>query len=58
MSEEITRKKAIQLKCLDCCCGQRVEIRKCPMLNCPLYLFCMGNEKKAKDLIAKMEQQK
>jgi len=58
MSERITRSKAIRMKCLDCSCSQRVEIRKCPMLDCPLFPFRMGNENKAKALMAKMEQQK
>ena len=34
--------KAIRAKCLDCCCGQEGEVRKCPVLNCPLYAFRFG----------------
>lgn len=34
--------KAIRLKCLDCCCGQRVEVNLCPCENCPLWPFRFG----------------
>ena len=46
------------MKCKDCCCGNNAEIRKCPILDCPLYPFRIGNENKAKALMAGMEQQK
>lgn len=58
MSKRITRSKAIRMKCKDCCYGNNAEIRKCPSLDCPLYPFRMGNENKAKALMAGMEQQK
>ena len=47
MEERITRGKAIRLKCLDCCCGNGAEVRRCPCTNCPLWRYRMGNEKKA-----------
>ncbi len=47
MEERITRGKAIRLKCLDCCCGNHAEVRRCPATNCPLWRYRMGNEKKA-----------
>lgn len=28
---------AINSKCLDCCCWQAREVRKCTAENCPLY---------------------
>lgn len=28
---------AINAKCWDCSCGQRIEIRECPISACPLY---------------------
>jgi len=34
--------KSIRQKCLDCSAGQHKEIRECPILECPLYLFRMG----------------
>ena len=44
MSERITRAKAIRLKCLDCCCGQSAEVRRCPSTNCSLWPYRMGRE--------------
>ena len=44
MAERIGRSKAIRLKCLDCCCGQAAEVRKCPAVDCPLWRFRMGRE--------------
>ena len=45
--KRITRGKAIRLKCLDCCCGNSGEVRRCELRKCPLWPFRMGNEKKA-----------
>ena len=42
--ERICRAKAIRLKCLDCCCGNMAEVRKCPATNCPLWRYRMGKE--------------
>lgn len=42
--ERLTRKKAIRLKCLDCCAGNSAEVRKCTCYNCPLYRYRMGKE--------------
>lgn len=50
MEERITRGKAIRLKCLDCCCGNSAEVRRCPATNCPLWRYRMGSEKKAEEL--------
>lgn len=44
--ERVSRSKAIRLKCLDCCCGQAAEVRKCPAIDCPLWRFRMGREVK------------
>ena len=44
MAERVSRSKAIRLKCLDCCCGQAAEVRKCPAESCPLWRFRMGKE--------------
>ena len=49
MEERITRGKAIRLKCLDCCCGNSAEVRRCPCTKCPLWRYRMGNEKKAQE---------
>jgi hypothetical protein len=34
--------KAIREKCLDCCCGNAAEVRKCVAIDCPLWPFRMG----------------
>ena len=44
MEERITRRQAIRLKCLDCCCGNRAEVRSCHLKTCPLWRYRMGNE--------------
>jgi hypothetical protein len=42
--EHVGRAKAIRMKCLDCCCGQSAEVRKCPSTLCALWRFRMGRE--------------
>lgn len=42
--ERISRSKAIRLKCIDCCCGNMAEVRRCPLTNCPLWRYRMGYE--------------
>jgi len=34
--------KAIRARCLDCCCGQASEVRKCVAYDCPSWPFRMG----------------
>ena len=34
--------KAIRKKCLDCTCGQVIEIRECLVIECALYPYRMG----------------
>ena len=34
--------KALRERCLDCCCGQQSEVRKCTAVNCPSWPFRMG----------------
>lgn len=46
MQERVSRSKAIRLKCLDCCCGQSAEVRRCPATDCPLWRYRMGRELK------------
>lgn len=52
MEKRITRGKAIRLKCLDCCCGNSSEVRRCTCINCPLWRYRMGNEKKVREVDA------
>ena len=28
---------AINAKCFDCCCGQKIEIKRCTVPKCPLF---------------------
>lgn len=42
--ERVSRSKAIRIKCIDCCCGNMAEVRKCPASNCPLWRYRMGKE--------------
>lgn len=34
--------KAIRAKCLDCCCGQQLEVKLCPTEKCALWPFRFG----------------
>lgn len=34
--------KGIREKCIDCCCGETSEVRKCVAVDCPLWPFRMG----------------
>ncbi len=43
MQKKLTPMKAIRLKCLDCCCGQKLEVKLCPSVDCPLHPFRMGH---------------
>jgi len=35
--------KAIRSKCLDCVCGKAREVELCPISDCSLYPFRLGN---------------
>lgn len=30
---------AVNARCLDCCAWQRIEVRDCPALSCPLWAY-------------------
>jgi hypothetical protein len=34
--------KALRARCLDCCCGNASEARKCVSVECPSWPFRMG----------------
>jgi hypothetical protein len=34
--------QVIKAKCLDCCCGSAVEVRRCGMFDCSLWPYRMG----------------
>ena len=42
VTKTLTPRKAIREKCLDCCCWQREEVRKCTAIHCPLWPYRMG----------------
>lgn len=44
--------KVIKLKCLDCCCDQWEEVKKCSAESCPLWPFRLGKNpyRKKKEL--------
>jgi hypothetical protein len=39
---KLTPIKAIRQKCVDCCCGQVLEVRLCPATDCTLHPYRMG----------------
>lgn len=42
MSKVLTPLKAIRAKCLDCCCGDKKEVRECIIEKCSLHPYRMG----------------
>lgn len=38
---QVSPERAIRLKCLECCCGQAIEVEQCGLTGCPLYDFRM-----------------
>jgi hypothetical protein len=40
----LTKNQAIRAYCLDCMCGQALEVRLCPSRTCVLHPFRMGTE--------------
>lgn len=39
VEKELTRQKAIRLKCLECCAWQPGEVRLCTIPTCALYPY-------------------
>ena len=50
--------KAIRAKCLDCCCGNAAEVRKCPAVDCSLWPFRMSTNpfRKKRELSAEQRR--
>ena len=42
----LTPTKAIRAKCMDCCCQQQAEVRRCAIKTCALWRFRMGREER------------
>ncbi len=53
---KITPMKAIRLKCLECCAGQRLEVRECVLKTCPLYGYRMGHRPKAEQFTTEQDK--
>ena len=45
----MTRSKAIRAKCIDCCGGDKKEVRLCTCVKCPLYPYRMGRASASKE---------
>ena len=39
-----TRSQVIKEYCLWCCADSRKEVKLCPVINCPLWVFRLGKE--------------
>lgn len=48
-----TPMKAIRAKCIDCCCGDKKEIRECTIEKCPLWPYRMGHRPEKDESIDK-----
>ena len=48
--------QAIKAKCLDCTCGQKSEVKECPITDCPLYDFRLGKSPNRKPKVLTEEQ--
>ena len=49
--------RAIRIKCLDCCCYDRKEVKLCATVNCPLWPFRFGkNPYRGKSTNSKMDE--
>lgn len=44
MTTKNTILKKIRSKCLDCCCEQAAEVRKCHIANCSLRPYRFGTD--------------
>jgi len=38
----LTRKRAIRLKCLECCAGNGADVRRCGITGCTLWPYRLG----------------
>ena len=48
--KQLTPMKAIRAKCLSCTCDQPKEVRLCPIVKCPLYVYRFGRRPNVEDL--------
>ena len=51
--------RAVRAKCLDCCCGNTAEVRKCVATDCLLWPFRLGsNPFRKKSVLSEGEKQR
>lgn len=51
--------KALRARCLDCCCNDASEVRKCVATNCPSWPFRMGKDPfRKKPVLSEVERQR
>ena len=51
--------RAVRAKCLDCCCGNTAEVRKCVATDCPLWPLRLGsNPFRKKSVLSEGEKQR
>lgn len=50
---KLTPIKAIREKCIDCCCGEKKEVRECNMVECPLWPYRMGKRPTVVETVGK-----
>jgi len=50
--------KAIRAKCIDCCCDNAAEVRKCVAVKCDLWPFRMGTNPFRKRRVLSTEQKR
>ena len=41
--ERMSPLKALRLRCIDCCAGSAIEVRRCTAVECPAWPFRMGS---------------
>lgn len=58
VSENTNVLRAIRLKCLDCSSYNILEIKECPVKNCPLYPFRQGKNPFRKRTLTDEQRQK
>lgn len=45
--------KAIAAKCMDCCCGEKSEVKLCTAVKCPIYEFRLGKAEVSEENVVK-----
>ena len=48
--------KAIRAKCLDCTCGQTIEVKNCQIKQCPLWEYRFGKSGRTRSMTDEQKQ--